>query len=725
MRLRGFFLLAALTGSLAGNLISTAARADSGLENVELNDLYFGEVLYYAYQDEHFAALSRLDTELSQYYNVDESELDPFHLHRSQAEFSVGDIELQYRMNQRAGRAIQAVLGEGVDLATRNQAALALARVFYSKNDPQNALYALQLIREEPEKSRYEARYTLDVLRGKEPETFPTDVAYLEALANIGIGQFSKAAEILKTLQEEKRLQGYVQYNLGIALIQSGNDVEGMQVLDQLGLMETSDEGIIALKDKTNLKMAYRYLDRKDAENALKYFERVRLDGPFSNQALLGAGWVSVAMGKYDRALVPWTILHEREETNLAVQETLMAVPYAYSKLGAYGRSANLYDHAMDVFAREIDNLDSSIKSIRKGKFLVALLDDRSDKDKHWVVNLREMEETPETRYLLELMASRDFQESYKNYKDLAELRVHIEKWLDDLRVFEEMIEIRRAYQEPLLPEVEKDFKKIDARVKLRLEQRDNLATKLKNMLIAPRPKYLATAEERLAMDTINRLRDINVSNPGAVNPETLERMQRLDGVLRWRVNSEYDQRLTDAYNNLIALDEIIDRMKLRYHSFIRTRQAATQSYEGYTIPIRQLRTRLFAAQRKLKGIMAKQGRLLETMAINELDLRRKRLEEYQIKARFALAESYDRATKAQLDAEIEQAEKAAQQKQLEQEQTQTQQQEQQPAVDEPAVEEKQQTTIDEIKQQLEEKESSPKQDDRTSTFKQKLLGNQ
>ena len=44
---------------------------------------------------------------------------------------------------------------------------------------------------------------------------------------------------------------------------------------------------------------------------------------------------------------------------------------------------------------------------------------------------------------------------------------------------------------------------------------------------------------------------------------------------------------------------------------------------------------------------------MLETMAINELDRRRKRLEEYQIKARFALAESYDRATKAQLDAEI------------------------------------------------------------------------
>jgi hypothetical protein len=119
-------------------------------------------------------------------------------------------------------------------------------------------------------------------------------------------------------------------------------------------------------------------------------------------------------------------------------------------------------------------------------------------------------------------------------------------------------------------------------------------------------------------------------------------------------VHSEYDQRLTDAYNHLISLDEIIKQLETRYHSFIRTRQAATQSYEGYSIPIRQFRTRLFEAQRKLKGVMAKQGRVLETMATNELDRRRKRLEDYQIKARFALAESYDRATKAQLDEEIE-----------------------------------------------------------------------
>jgi len=644
-------------------LCSSPAYAASRLKDVELHDLYFGEVLYYAYQDLHFEALARLDTELSQYYELDESELDPFNNHLTQAEFSVGDLELQYRMNQRAGRAIQAVLGEGIDLATRNQAALALARVFYKKNDPVSTLYALDLIRKEPDKTRYQEKYSLDVLRGKEPETFQTEVAYLRALASIDTGQFTKAANILQSLKDEKILKGFVLYNLGIALIQSGKEKEGLKVLDELGKMDFSDDGLLALKDKTNLKLAYYFLNKNDATKARSYFERVRLDGPYSNRALLGAGWVSVAEGRFDRALVSWSILHKRDETNYSVQEVLMAVPYAYGKLNAHGNAANLYNHAMDVFARQIASLDDSIKTIRKGKFLVALLDEKASKDKNWVVNLRELPDAPETRYVLELMASHDFQESYKNYKDLAELRHHIEKWLQDLRVYEEMVEIRRAYQEPLLPVVEKEFVKLDARIKLRLEQRDNLATKIKNMLIAPRPEYLATSTERVALDVIAAFEEIIATDPSSVDQQLQTRVKRLKGVLLWRIRSEYDQRLTDAYNNLVALDRIIQQLKVTYNSFVRTRQAATQSYEGYTIPIRQLRTQIFSAQRKLKGVMAKQGRMLETMAINELDRRRKRLEEYQIKARFALAESYDRATKAQADAEIDKQRKAGNKK--------------------------------------------------------------
>jgi hypothetical protein len=96
-------------------------------------------------------------------------------------------------------------------------------------------------------------------------------------------------------------------------------------------------------------------------------------------------------------------------------------------------------------------------------------------------------------------------------------------------------------------------------------------------------------------------------------------------------------------------MNHVIDLLHKQYTSFVRTRQAATQSYQGYDDVIRSQRARITAAREKVEELIARQGHLLEVMAVNELTKRRDRLEEFQIKARFALADSYDRASKAQL----------------------------------------------------------------------------
>jgi hypothetical protein len=231
---------------------------------------------------------------------------------------------------------------------------------------------------------------------------------------------------------------------------------------------------------------------------------------------------------------------------------------------------------------------------------------------------------------------------------------------LQNLSVYEDIIELRRQYYEPLLPGIEKQFKKLDSRMRLRIEQRDRLNERIRSLLILRRPEYLATANERALLDRLEKIRVDIEANPDAVTEETLYRLRRLRGLLDWRIKSEFDQRLTEAYKNLQDLDGVIDDLNKQYRAFVRTRQAATQSYEGYTIPIQKLRTQLTETEAKLKRIMARQGRVLEKMAINELDRRRKRLEEYQIKARFALAESYDRASKQQQKKALEQAASAA-----------------------------------------------------------------
>ncbi|MGD2053258.1 MAG: tetratricopeptide repeat protein [Gammaproteobacteria bacterium] len=602
----------------------------------ELRDVFYGEILYHAYQEDFFEAISHLDNELGQYYALDEPELDSFNFHRDQAEFSVGDIELSYRMHLRAGRALNRVLDENVDPAERNDAAYRLARLYYRRQEYVNALHAIELV------------------RGDMPEKIANDETFLRAQIYVATGKFSDAIQLLKSLRGDEEYEGYTEYNLGMAYLLSGQQEQGLAMLDQLGEISSADEAVLALKDKGNLKLAYTYLDAGLPDKARIYFDRVRLDGPFSNRALLGAGWVEVSEKRFDRALVPWTVLHGRLQTNASVQEAMMAVPYAYSKLDVHGKAAIMYGQALDVFGNEIDNLDASIKSIREGKFLLALIDKNAEKDKNWVVNLRDLPESPETRYIMELLASHDFQESLKNYKDLADLREYLSVWLDNLETFEEIIAIRKAYYEPLLPEVEKEFKKLDSRIKLRVEQRARLNDRIQSLLVSRRPEYLATANERSVIDRLARIKVDLEANPETVNEEISYRLQRLDGLMQWQINQAYDSRLTSAYEHLQELEDEIDEMNKRYRSFVRTRQAATQSYEGYTIPIQQLRTRIKTAQINLRGIMARQGRMLETLAINELDRRRKRLEEYQVKARFALAESYDRATKAQEQKEIE-----------------------------------------------------------------------
>ena len=80
----------------------------------------------------------------------------------------------------------------------------------------------------------------------------------------------------------------------------------------------------------------------------------------------------------------------------------------------------------------------------------------------------------------------------------------------------------------------------------------------------------------------------------------------------------------------------------------MRARQAAEHSYLGYDDTIKRLRTRAAESLQTVNQLMAQQGHLIETVAIDELKTRRARLEVYQTQARYAVADSYDRAAKAQ-----------------------------------------------------------------------------
>src|SRR5215467_8138501 len=149
----------------------------------DLRDLYFGEALYQAYQGQYFDALERLDAELAQHHRIDEPELDSLQYHIRQADFSVGDFELRYRMHLRAGRAIKAVLDADVDQPVKNEAAYRLARIEFQKDQPEDAQHALERI------------------QGPVPDNIKDEIEFLRANVYLALGRPADAVEVLRHLQ--------------------------------------------------------------------------------------------------------------------------------------------------------------------------------------------------------------------------------------------------------------------------------------------------------------------------------------------------------------------------------------------------------------------------------------------------------------------------------------------------------------------------------------------
>jgi tetratricopeptide (TPR) repeat protein len=611
--------------------------APSPSRSEDLKDLYFGEALYYAHQGYFFEALERLDSEVKQHSELDEPELDSLFFHADDAKFSLGDFELRYRMHHRAGRAIRAVLDSDVDEVVRNDAAYRLARIHFQKNQLKDAMRALERI------------------EGRVPDSIRDDIKFLRANILLGENRPGESIDVLRPLQNSEQFGPFAAYNLGIAYLQDGQREEALGQLERAGQVATSDPAELAIRDKSNLVLGTILLEDGEYEQAMPFLNRVRMDGPFSNRALLSAGWANLSVENYQRATVPWKILASREVTDRAAQEAMLTLPFAYGKMDVHGRAAIFYGRALDSFSVEVEKLDASIESIRKGRFLDALIREEIRNDKDWVMRLRSLPDAPETYYLMELLATHEFQTGLQNYLDLADLRRKLMAWEVNFESFDDMVGIRRTHYEPLLPDIDQEFRKLDSRIRLRQEQHDVLVKRRDDLLTTPRPGFLATREEQ---DLIAIFDTIDDRLAGAETPEEAQlrrRLQRLRGLLVWTLRTEYHERLSEFDRNLRNLDETMVMLRDKYDQFVRVRQAATHSYVGYDKPIGLLRKRSVESIAKIDRLMARQGRILEIVAIDELVARRDRLEGYRDKARFALADSYDRATQAQGQARADQ----------------------------------------------------------------------
>ena len=143
-----------------------------------------------------------------------------------------------------------------------------------------------------------------------------------------------------------------------------------------------------------------------------------------------------------------------------------MALPYAYSKLGAHGKAANLYAHAIKVIEAEISRLGTSIDAINNGELLQTIVNESANPGDEWYVDFSRRSTEQQQYYLPLLLYSDEFRAAAGSVHELALLKNRIEQALDSVAAAIELGKSKQKHYASTLPAAGKELTTIQARIK-------------------------------------------------------------------------------------------------------------------------------------------------------------------------------------------------------------------------------------------------------------------
>lgn len=608
---------------LAALLPTRAVLADVG-EPVTVRDPHYGEVLFHFYSGDYFDAIVKLTAA---------QELDLLQHHDDEAELLRGGLSLSYGQHDEAGRIFDALLAANTSPEIRDRTWFFMAKIRYQRGYLDGADQALASIGDDL------------------PKELEAERRMLRAQVYIDQQRFAEAIELLDGWRGPAGWIDYSRFNLGVALVRSGDFAEGAKLLDRVGRLSDDRAELLGLKDKANVALGYTWLQNEQPERARPILQRVRLNGAFSNKALLGVGWADSDRGNFRAALTPWTELADRDLLDPAVQESLLAVPYALGQLNATRQAATQYESAILSFATEQQRLDDAIASIETGEMLDRLLFSNEEKSSAtgWYWRLEAMPDATESRYLYHLMAGHAFQEGLKNYRDVLALRENLLEWKQKVVVFQEILGARKKGYAERLPRFEQslanaDIGKMRQRHEALVAQLDRIEREGDALALAS-PAHQRVAED---LDIFEREPVLAYSTPEVEDIKT--RLKLMRGVLSWEAGKDFPARIWRQRKALRDIGRVIvaaERARLAVDDARVNEPARLVDFDERVV---NLAPRIDGMLANLELSMARQREFLHGLAIKELRDQQKRLETYTVQARFALAAVYDRATAARTE---------------------------------------------------------------------------
>jgi hypothetical protein len=291
-----------------------------------------------------------------------------------------------------------------------------------------------------------------------------------------------------------------------------------------------------------------------------------------------------------------------------------------------------------------MQRIDDSIEEIRKGKLLDRLLTDDKKDTLTWLWQLQKLPDAPESRYLYQLLASNDFQEGLRNYRELNYMSRNLADWRESVSAYDDMLDTRQEKYRQRLPQADALLAAtdLDALNKKRVDFESRINEIEKSNDVAA----LGTPEEQETWARLKRIEDFLAAHPDDPDmAEMREKHRLLKGVMYWRLSQSFRARVWNERRAVKELEAGIKDTQKQALLVTQARQTVPSNDGGFAERASGVRERIDELQRRLAETSVKQNQYLQLLAIRELQGQKQRIEAYQVQARYELAAIYDRAS--------------------------------------------------------------------------------
>lgn len=662
-------LALACTVLLGGTLPAVAADAPVAAPDHSVRAPHYGDVLFTFFQDKYFDAITA--QMVSQHFQ----RLAP---HDDEAEVLRGGMLLSYGMHEAAGELFERLVAQTTSAAVRDRAWYFLAKVRYTRGLPGPAQQALDQIRGDLSP---ELRVDAQLLRAQvqlalgdapgaaqslgplaarpsprsAPRTANSKPSWFEAVAAFFLAPFSRAEPLASTDADAPL---FARYNLGVALVRAGDMDGGIRWLDELGQLPAFTEEQRSLRDQANLALGFGALQRDEPEKARVWLERIRLNGPSSSKALLGFGWAQLTLKNPRQALVAWTELLGRDPGDAAVLEARLAVPHALAELGASGQALARYQQSLKDFDAEGDQLGQAMATLRGDDWLLQLLDLNAQTDMGWFHKVDTLPDLPHAQQLAPILAGHEFQEGFKNLRDLQFLQHNLSDWQDKLGTYTDMLNQRRDSFVARLPAVREQAGRVGGQDLVHFQTRqDTLQAQFQQAEQAADGVAFADERQRDLQQRLSRSRDTLAKLQQAGAPAASDgldlasvaaRLDRAAGALSWELAQALTERQWQARKSLRTSADGLRNAQASLDALDQAQRDETTRLTGLERRIQALSQRLDALKAPLDGVTRAQANQLQALAVAGLQAQQQRLAGYSTQARFAMAQLLDQARQPQ-----------------------------------------------------------------------------